>query len=62
MKGLGKILVIIGVLLCIYSVAGKFVGAPTIGLGLIELDAISGVIMAIFIIVLAIALKDWHNW
>lgn len=61
MKGLGNVLVAIGVLLILFSVVGKFVGGPTIGLGLVDIDAISGIIMANSILLIGIFLKLWEK-
>lgn len=61
MKNLGNALTIVAILMVIYSILGRYVGAPTIGLGLFKINAISGVIMAIFFIVLGIAIKLWDQ-
>ena len=61
MKGLGKIAAGAGVLLLIYSVVGRFVGGPTIGLGLVELDPKSGMIFANSLLLIAILLKLGDN-
>lgn len=61
MKRLGNTLTVVGILLIVYSIIGKFVGKPTIGMGFIELHAISGVIMAIAIMVIGISVKLWDK-
>ncbi len=61
MKGLGNILTILGVVLVIYSIIGKFIGEPTIGFGLLSIKAVSGITMAIFLVVLGIAVKLWDK-
>ena len=59
MKKLGNALIVIGVLLCAYSLFGRFYGAPTIGFGVIHLRASSGIIMATFLVALGIAIDMW---
>ena len=57
MKGLGKIVAVAGILLLVYSVMGRFVGGETIGLGLVKLSALSGVVAANSLLLIAILLK-----
>jgi hypothetical protein len=62
MKGLGKVLVILGVFLVIYSIIGKyFIGGPEIGLGIVKSKAITGIIVANFCVVLGIAVNLWDR-
>jgi len=57
MKGLSNILGIIGVLLAVYALIGRFIGAATIGLGVISIDAKSGLILANTFILLSLLLR-----
>ena len=60
MKGLGNTLVIVGVLVLLYSVLGRFMGkGPGIGLGIAQIKASSGIAMATFCVALGIAVKLW---
>ena len=62
MKSVGNTLVILGLLILIYSIIGRFfIGGPAIGLGFIKLKAISGVTTATFCVLLGIAVKLWDQ-
>lgn len=52
---------VIGILILVYSIIEKFVGSPTINIGPIEIDGISGVIMANAIMLVGISLKLWNK-
>jgi len=54
MKGLSNILGIVGILLAVYALIGRFVGAASIGLGIISIDAKSGLILANTLILLSL--------
>ncbi|MFC1807890.1 hypothetical protein ACFL0T_05940 [Candidatus Omnitrophota bacterium] len=54
MEGIGKILAVLGVLMAIYTILGRFLGGPTIGLGIITLQASTGLLVAILLITMAI--------
>ena len=61
MKNLSSALAVIGILLVIYSVVGRFIGAPTIGLGLIKVTAKAGLVTANSIMLIAIITKLWSK-
>ena len=61
LKKMSNLMVIAGILLAIYSIFGRFYGAPTIGFGVIHLKAISGITAAILLIVLGLAAKFWQE-
>jgi hypothetical protein len=62
MKGLGNTLIIAGVLLVLYSILGRFVGKGAgIGLGIVNIKAASGIVMATFCVALGIAAKLWNQ-
>jgi len=61
MKKSGNIFTILGILVAIYSIIEKFAGKPTINIGAIDIDAISGIIMACFLMLLGISLKLWDK-
>ena len=62
MKGLGNALVILGVVVVLYSILGRFMGrGPGIGLGIIHIKAASGIAMATFCVALGIAVKLWNQ-
>lgn len=57
MKNLANLLAVIGILLVIYSILGRFVGGTTIGLGLLRVQATSGLILANSLMVIAVLIK-----
>lgn len=57
MKRIINVLVIAAIALALYSVIGRFVGGPTIGLGLICLKATTGLLVSNTLLLLAIFLK-----
>lgn len=57
MKMVANVLAVIGILLVVYSVFGRFYGVPAIGAGIIESYARSGLIMANSLILIAILIK-----
>ena len=57
MKGIANTLAVIGILLLIYSIVGKFIGGPGIGLGIVATHASAGIAMANSIMLIAILLK-----
>ena len=61
MKNLGNALVILGVLIVIYAIAGRLIGQPGITLGQLQLKASSGITMATFCVALGIAVKMWDK-
>lgn len=61
MKKLGNVLAVIGILLVVYSIIEKYVGAPTINLGAVEIDAISGVTLANALMLIGLSLKLWDK-
>ncbi len=61
MKNLANIIIVLGFLVGVYSILGRFVGQPTIGFGVMALKAGSGINAATFIIVSGAALKFWNK-
>ena len=57
MKKLSDLLGLIGILIIIYSFVGRFVGGPAIGLGLVSLNATTGLLIANSFILAAILIK-----
>ena len=58
MKQLGNLVAILGILLFIYAVVGRFLGgAATIGMGIIQLRAASGLVMANSLMLIAVLIK-----
>lgn len=57
MKNLANALAVIGILLVIYSVLGRFVGDATIGLGILKIQALSGLVLANSIMLIAVVIK-----
>ncbi|NQT94839.1 MAG: hypothetical protein HQ572_00160 [Candidatus Omnitrophica bacterium] len=58
MKGLANILGVLGVLIVIYAVVGRFVGGATIGLGIIGITAKAALILANSLILVALFIKS----
>lgn len=58
MKGLGNILGFAGILLVIYTLIGRFIGAPTIGFGIAVIEAKAGLLMANALMLIAILMKS----
>ncbi|NQT07061.1 MAG: hypothetical protein HQ575_05930 [Candidatus Omnitrophica bacterium] len=59
MKNLAKILTVVSLLLFVYSVVGKFIGSgPCIGLGIVTALPRTGMIVASYLLLLAIAIKQ----
>lgn len=57
MKNLANLLVVIGVLLVVYTVLGRFVGGATIGLGVLKMQASTGLVAANSIMLIAVLIK-----
>lgn len=57
MKNLANALGVIGILLVIYSVLGRFIGDATIGLGILKIQALSGLVFANCIMLIAVVIK-----
>lgn len=57
MKNLGNLLAVIGILLVIYSILGRFVGSATIGLGIVQVQATSGLILGNSLMLIAVLIK-----
>ena len=61
MKGISNALVMIGLLLALYAILGRFVGAGSaIGFGFASVKATTCLIMANILITLGIAAKLWN--
>ena len=61
MKSLGKMLSMAGIVVIVYSVVGRFVGGPTIGMGIIEATPKAGMILGNSLILISIALNQLEN-
>ncbi len=62
MKGISNALVIAGLLLAIYAILGRFIGAGSaIGMGFVSIKASTGLIMANILVTLGIAAKLWNQ-
>ena len=61
MKKMGNLMIVAGALLVLYSLFGRFYGAPTLGFGVIHVKASSGLIMSIVLITLGTAINLWEK-
>ena len=61
MKNLSNILGMAGVLALIYALLGRFVGAPTIGLGILHVKAEAALTLANSLLLLSIVIKQWEK-
>jgi len=61
MKGIGSMIAMLGILVFVYSIIGKFVGAPTIGFGIVRANALSGLVLANGIMLLGIIINQLGN-
>ena len=59
MKNLGNLVAAIGMLMFVYSVAARFISSPTIGFGLIEASASSGILTANGIMLIGLIIREW---
>ena len=59
MKNLGNVISVLGILVFIYSIAGRFIGGPTIGLGIIHASAPTGIIVGNGIMLIGIIINRW---
>lgn len=57
MKGLSNVLVGLGILVLVYSILGRFVGASTLGLGIMQLSSTAGITFANALLLLGILTK-----
>ena len=57
MNILKKIFALLGVLLLIYSVLGRFIGSTSLGLGIISISVPSGILLANSFMLLSILIK-----
>ena len=57
MNILKKMFALSGVLLLIYSILGRFIGEPTLGLGIIRIPATSGILLANSFMLISILIK-----
>ena len=57
MNILKKMFALLGVLLLIYSILGRFVGSTSLGLGIISVSAPSGILLANSFMLLSILIK-----
>ncbi|GEM_PF-1648855 len=58
MNMLKNIFALLGVLLLIYSILGKFMGGPSLGLGIIGVSAQSGILIANAFMLVSILIRD----
>ena len=61
MKGLSKIIGMVGILLAVYSVIGRFVYQPTIGFGLAPLSATAGLVASANVMLISIVVRLWEK-
>lgn len=57
MKNLANLLAVIGILLVIYSVLGRFIGGQTIGMGILKAQATSGLILGNSLMLIAATIR-----
>ena len=57
MNILKKMFALLGVLLLIYSILGRFVGECTLGLGIISISAPSGILLANSFMLISLLIK-----
>jgi hypothetical protein len=57
LKQVGNIVAMAGLLAFVYSFLGRFIGGPTIGLGIIKAEASSGMAAANSVMLIAILMK-----
>lgn len=57
MKNLSNVLAVLGVLLVVYSVIGRFLAEPSIGMGIIKISGLAGLAMANSLMLISIILK-----
>ena len=58
MKNLSTVIAVAGILLAVYSVIGRFVGDPAIGLGIIPIKAKAGLILANSLMLVSVIMKQ----
>ena len=61
MKSLANALAVIGVLLAAYSIIGKFVDQPTIGLGIMQIEPKVGLLLANTLMLTGLVIKSWEK-
>ncbi len=62
MKKAGNALAVLGIILIIYSILEKYIiGTDVIKWGAMEIDAISGVIMANALMLIGVSVKLWDK-
>lgn len=57
MKNVANLLAVIGILLVIYSILGRFIGGVTIGLGIFKIQALSGLVVGNSLMLIAVVIK-----
>ena len=60
-KKIYSILAIIGIILVVYGILGRFIGAQTIGLGIIKVKAMSAAILGNSFMLAALIVKFWEK-
>ena len=58
MKGLGNMIAALGILVFVYSIVARFVGAPTIGLGIVKTTATAGLVLGNGIMLIGIVINQ----
>ncbi|TRZ48132.1 MAG: hypothetical protein D4S01_10945 [Dehalococcoidia bacterium] len=58
MNILKKLFTLLGVLLLIYSILGRFIGSTSLGLGIISISVPSGILLANSFLLLSILIKS----
>jgi len=61
MKNLGNLISAMGILLFVYSIVGKFIGGPTIGLGFLVTSSLSGMVFGVGLMLIGMIAKDWEK-
>lgn len=57
MKKIGDILALIGILMVVYTILARFVGGPSIGFGLVQMEAKAGLTVANSLMLVALLIK-----
>ena len=61
MKNVVNVLAILGVILVIYSLIGKFVDEQSIGLGIIKAAPRTGLVLGNSLMLISIVLRQWEK-
>jgi len=58
MKGLGNMIAMLGILVFVYSIVGRYVGGATIGLGIVKTTATAGLVLGSGIMLIGIVINQ----